>query len=166
MRRNIRMLILTGLLTVSVAVNGVTSLARELSLSSTTAIRNTIANNWEYYARGYRDYNCLAYALGYTDQWMWPWGDRNPTESEVKSYLRSYGYSITTNKSSFTELSAKKKIIVYSVNGNGITHFSKKYGSEGIVAKWGQYEIFTGNKYASYTNNLYGQPSFYAYRYK
>lgn len=37
-------------------------------------------------------YNCLAWALGRTDAWIWPWGTRNATAAEMTAFLRGRGY--------------------------------------------------------------------------
>jgi hypothetical protein len=41
-------------------------------------------------------YNCLAWALGYTDRWIWPWGSANASPSQMSSFLHRYGYSLGT----------------------------------------------------------------------
>lgn len=39
-------------------------------------------------------YNCLAWALGRTDAWVWPWGTRNATAAEMTVFLRNQGYQV------------------------------------------------------------------------
>jgi hypothetical protein len=38
-------------------------------------------------------YNCLAWTLGITTSWVWPWGSRIPTKLEFDDFYRSQGYS-------------------------------------------------------------------------
>lgn len=137
-----------------------------LAATSTKAQRNYIANNWILWGQGDDRYNCLAYALGITDRWVWPWLN-NPSKKTVKKYLENKGYVVSTSASLLSNISDnRRKIVAYS-NGDGITHFARAYTAKTIVAKWGSLEVFYGNKYASYTNNVYGQPCLYAYyRYK
>ena len=74
--------------------NGVSYVqARRLSYTTTVGQRNAIANDWTYVERGYADYNCLAYALGNTTSWDWPFGSV-ATKKEAKSYLESKGYTV------------------------------------------------------------------------
>jgi hypothetical protein len=37
-------------------------------------------------------YNCLAWTLGITTSWIWPWGPRYPTKAELDAFYRSYGF--------------------------------------------------------------------------
>lgn len=37
-------------------------------------------------------YNCLAWALGYTDRWVWPWQTSLPSVSAMSAYIRQWGY--------------------------------------------------------------------------
>jgi hypothetical protein len=41
-------------------------------------------------------YNCLAWALGRTDRWIWPWGGSLPSLATFTSYLRQFGYATGT----------------------------------------------------------------------
>ncbi len=40
-----------------------------------------------------REYNCLAWTVGITTSWLWPWGSRNATKAEFDAFYRSYGFS-------------------------------------------------------------------------
>ena len=37
-------------------------------------------------------YNCLAWALGYTDRWVWPWQPNLPGLPAMSTYIRRWGY--------------------------------------------------------------------------
>lgn len=134
--------------------------ARTESYQTTTADRNYIANNWTYYKRGYADYNCLAYALGDTSRWIWPWGSSNPSTDTVKTYLKNLDYTVTS-----TSGSSKKKLrmVVYSLNG-GVTHFSRTTSNTTCRAKWGACELFSHSNLDPYTNNVYGKYCLKAYK--
>jgi hypothetical protein len=41
-------------------------------------------------------YNCLAWTLGITTSWIWPWGSRPATKAEFDALYRSYGFSPAT----------------------------------------------------------------------
>jgi hypothetical protein len=99
-----------------------------------------MAYSWTFEEQGQYECNCLAYAVGYTSIWVWPWGASLPTSSQVDTYMkmdRGYVYNVNTPTGGCK---------VYSYGSpSGITHFSKSYGSSGygIVAKWGNYEVFS-----------------------
>jgi hypothetical protein len=38
-------------------------------------------------------YNCVAWTLGISTTWIWPWGLRNPTKAEFDALYVSYGFS-------------------------------------------------------------------------
>jgi hypothetical protein len=38
-------------------------------------------------------YNCLAWTLGITTSWIWPWGDRDATKAEFDSFYLGQGFS-------------------------------------------------------------------------
>jgi hypothetical protein len=38
-------------------------------------------------------YNCLAWTLGISASWVWPWGSRSPSKVEFDVLYRSYGFS-------------------------------------------------------------------------
>ena len=37
-------------------------------------------------------YNCLAWTLGITSHWVWPWGGREPTKVEFDKFYRKHGF--------------------------------------------------------------------------
>jgi hypothetical protein len=41
-------------------------------------------------------YNCLAWTLGITTSWVWPWGSRNATKAEFDAFYRGYGFTPTS----------------------------------------------------------------------
>jgi hypothetical protein len=131
------------------------------SLSTTTAERNYIANDWTFYNQGNYENNCLAYALGNTTSWIWPWGSSNPTLQEVFNYLlSSYGYTSYRSYSS-QPYPHSCTIACYGTLGN-VTHFSKIisgglwWNSGTCRAKWGRCEIFSHSTLDPYTDNVYG----------
>jgi len=131
------------------------------SLTTTTAERNYIANDWSYYARGWYENNCLAYALDNTTDWIWPWGQNNPTLSQVESYMSSVGYPYMFERDFIGPYYPPAEVACYGWT-NSIKHFAKvtSYGYgwyySTIRAKWGHYEIFDGSNGDPYTNNVYG----------
>ncbi|MFZ5354509.1 MAG: DUF7689 domain-containing protein [Bacillota bacterium] len=54
-----------------------------------------MAWTWEYHAPFDLSYNCLAYALGVTNMWIWPF-DAYPTSSEVTLYMNRRGYTVNS----------------------------------------------------------------------
>ncbi len=42
-------------------------------------------------------YNCLAWTLGITNSWVWPWGGRNATKAEFDALYRGYGFTPSTS---------------------------------------------------------------------
>jgi len=59
-------------------------------------------------------YNCLAWTLGITTSWVWPWGSRNATKSEFDALYRSYGFNPAGSGS----------IAGFGLNLNSMTHGS------------------------------------------
>jgi len=98
-------------------------------------------------------YNCLAYALGITNDWVWEWWWGNPTLAQVDSYMSSQGYTkipyITSNC-----------VVAYGTEAS-VGHFSKN--SSGIAtAKLGSYELVEHiSAYAYYSQSTYGNPIAY-----
>lgn len=122
-----------------------TAYALTPSLQSTTALRNSIAYNWSYYARGYYENNCLAYALGNTTSWIWPWGYSNPTVAQTDSYMAGYGYAGVSPNAGGPLRTTR----VYAFGStSSVGHFAKNRNYTIVLrndltrAKWGHYEIF------------------------
>ncbi|TGE35016.1 hypothetical protein E4K67_27570 [Desulfosporosinus fructosivorans] len=107
---------------------------------------DAVAWTWEYNAPATSTYNCLAYALGYTDRWMWAWGASNPTSSQVNYYMdlvggyRNVGYGTPINN----------PLIISYGSSSAVVHFSKVTGSGITTAKWGELE-----RMKSYSLNPY-----------
>jgi hypothetical protein len=59
-------------------------------------------------------YNCLAWTLGITMNWVWPWGSRMPTKPEFDDFYRSHG----SNPASAGTIAA------YGLDPNLMTHAS------------------------------------------
>jgi hypothetical protein len=79
-------------------------------------------------------YNCLAWALGITSSWVWPWGGRNATDSEMTSFLRRYGLVPSSSGSRLT----------YGMSWSSIGHICRYSGSTwGWTSKVGRYLLIT-----------------------
>lgn len=153
-------------------INSVVSCAREYSYKTTKAQRDSIANDWTYYKRGYSDYNCLAYAMGNNTKWYWPWGSKNPTVKQTKDWLKSKCKYKIADKNKKSGLD-KFVICVYTNNSGRVTHFSRTTKLNGkslgnkiaCVSKWGRCELFTHKTRNPYKKNgIYGELSFIAHR--
>ena len=111
-----------------------------------------IAWTWEEVGPYTSTYNCLAYALGHTDRWIWPWGSSNPTDSEVDNYMAYLGYSNASWGTPYTP-----EIVSYGTSSE-VVHFSKAFTVYSI-AKWGSLELMK-----SYSWNPYNpQPDGYGF---
>lgn len=111
------------------------------------------AYNWQEAGPYTSTYNCLAYALGYTDRWIWPWGSSNPTNSQVNAYMSYYGY----NNVGYGYPIANAKIISYGTSSS-ICHFNKAF-TNGSRAKWGSLELMNHTNYYPYKPSPgYGSP--------
>lgn len=109
------------------------------SYTTSVAERNAIAKNWNYLERGYKEYNCLAWSLGITDDWVWPWGSENPSVSKVITYMIGKGYVAVDSNISCS-------IYAYGTS-NAVTHFARGRGDGPLAvpidAKWGACELFS-----------------------
>jgi hypothetical protein len=92
------------------------------SIQTTKDYRNYVANNWSYHSRGVYQNNYLAYALGNTTSWVWPWVSSNPTLNTVKTYMRGRGYAAIDKN--FIGAVQPCQIMAYG-RDSGITHFSR-----------------------------------------
>ncbi len=126
------------------------------ALYQSTSFYNSIAWTWQYYATGSWNNNCLGYALGYT-WWEWPWGGRNPSNSEVNSYMASKGYARQPSGST----GYSTRVISYGTS-SAVDHFARNVGSGGTWtsgtsrAKWGHLEIMTSYSHDPYYTSSYG----------
>ena len=59
-------------------------------------------------------YNCLAWTLGITTSWVWPWGSRNATKAEFDALYRSYGF----------RPAGGGEVAAFGLNLNSMTHGS------------------------------------------
>lgn len=115
------------------------------STQSTTAQRNAIAHNWTYYTRGYYQNNCLAYALGNTTQWIWPW-PAEPMLGQVAAYLIGLGWTWVGPDASGPLKTTR--IYCYG-SSDDVLHFAKcvtptsSVQNDTVRAKWGHFEVFT-----------------------
>lgn len=105
---------------------------------------NARAYNWQEIGPYTNTYNCLAYALGHTDRWVWPWGSSNPTNSQVNAYMSNRGY----NNVGYGYPIANAKIISYGTSSS-IVHFGKAF-PDVSRAKWGSLELMKHNGYNPY----------------
>jgi hypothetical protein len=128
-----------------------------LAATTTTAQRDATSWTWTYNAAGTSNYNCLAYAMGYTDRWLWPiaWGS-SPSLNTVTSWMNVQGYTYNGSRQSTS------KIVVYGYN-NAVTHFSKITGSTTCRAKWGQCERFDHGSLAPYYYTAQSYGAVYGY---
>lgn len=128
--------LITATLSVAAIIGGVTSAQ---ALSQPTWVYDSIVitpGNYAYLAPNTGTYNCLAYALGNTSTVEWPWGQSNPTLSQVNSYMLTKG----KNTYSLSEPATVGMIISYGTSESNITHFSKVADANYSNAKWGQLE--------------------------
>ncbi len=61
-----------------------------------------------------RQYNCLAWTLGITNAWVWPWGGRNATKAEFNTLYRNYGFSPASSG----------EVAAFGLSLNSMTHGS------------------------------------------
>ena len=99
-------------------------------------------------------YNCLAHAIGITNDWVWPWYNNNPTVAETTSYMNSIGYEQIPSYS-------VNCIVAYGTSDSCITHFSKSVHGT-VTAKCGGWELVRHIGYNVYfANGSYGEPRAY-----
>lgn len=128
--------LITATLSVSAIVGGAASAQ---ALSQPASIYDAIVTtpgNYAYLADATPTYNCLAYALGNTSKWEWPWGSSNPTLTQVSDYMLTKG----KNTYPLSETATVGMIISYGTSTSNITHFSKVADANYSNAKWGQLE--------------------------
>ncbi len=117
-----------------------------------TEFYNSFCTTWSYLGPCTGTYNCLAYSIGITNQWVWPWGSSNPTSNQVNTYMSSKGYRTYGHYA---------KIISYGTT-NSIGHFSKVISSSACQAKCGGLNLLQHNSWdpynTYYTHKLYNYP--------
>lgn len=100
-------------------------------------------------------YNCLAYALGVTSTWIWPWGSSDATLSEITKVLTDQGYNTRSPGPSYIP----PRLVVYG-SSNAIGHIAKITNSnpQTTKSKWGPWELVETKSYDPYrpTPNGYG----------
>jgi hypothetical protein len=96
-----------------------------------------VAYNYTVIGPATRTYNCLAYALGITSYWVWPWNSETATQSQVDTYLSQMGYS----GSPFGYVYSIPGIISYGPGPNSINHFARATAAYVAKAKWGEAEL-------------------------
>ena len=100
-----------------------------------TSEYDALCKNYTYAGPADSSYNCLAYALGNTNSWIWPWGSSKPTDAQVTTFLSSlYGYTKAS-------LAYQPVIMSHGTSTSSIAHFSKASGSNSY-SKFGAYELF------------------------
>ena len=121
------------------------------ALYKSTDYYDRIAWTWKYYAPWTRTYNCLSYALGYRDRWIWPWTGR-PTVEQCNTYMSKRGYKWVTKSGSPT-------IIAYGWRNstrNEVDHFARVVNGTTTRAKWGSLEVMTSYSWSPYFSSSYG----------
>lgn len=106
-----------------------------------------INNSFEGFAS--EDYNCMAYALGVTDQWIWPWSVGYPDFEPVCYFFnKSYSYA-TRPGDKFTELSetpfAYPQLLFYSGHVMKVTKWDEDGNAIEGLSKWGRSELIRSN---------------------
>lgn len=96
-------------------------------------------------------YNCLAYAIGITNSWVWPWGLSCPSLSQLDVFMESEGYMRVSQYQS-------NCVVAYGLSSSQITHFSKVV-ADTVTAKCGGWELMEHNEYDAYfAAGDYGSP--------
>jgi hypothetical protein len=137
-----------------------------------TTVYSNLTYTFKYLSSWSANYNCLAYALGITNQYIWPWETETPLASEVSTFFTyNANYDdrgIKTAKyytgHTYTQYAstANGRIAFYTTNGRA-NHFSVIDGI-GCKAKMGQLERVSHDMLdAYYSYSSYGSlyPSTY-----
>lgn len=76
---------------------------------------------WSVTGEGTSSYNCIAWSVGITDQWLWP----GNTVADFDAFYASYGWSVSAN--GIREYK-KRKMALYANNSNpnDCTHGSRE----------------------------------------
>lgn len=103
-------------------------------------------NSFEGFAT--RDYNCMAYALGVTDQWMWPWSVGYPDYEPIYRYFNKLGWE---NRPGYTYTVVSEtpveypQLLFYSGHVAVVTKWDEEGNADEIVSKWGASELIRSN---------------------
>ena len=116
-------------------------------------------------------YNCLSYAVGVNDCWLWPWA-QNPTQTELDLFMaRTAMYGSRPGNAYEVSAIFGADVIYYSdcdwgTGGDG--HFARvmAWDSIGIPtviqSKWGQCELIQSTGYSPFSSGtFYGNPKRY-----
>lgn len=141
--------------------SGSSSALKSIYVSEYTAsIYNDIATNWTIVGAADTDYNCFAYALGITNENLWPWknwlGEYPPTVSELDTEMNSRGYTRTYSASQ------ADVVAYYDIDypNSRIGHFARGYGSA-FRSKWGKIEVMQTSIDPYKSNGAYGSVAAY-----
>ncbi|MGL5150111.1 MAG: DUF7689 domain-containing protein [Clostridium sp.] len=103
--------------------------------------------NHSFKGYGTNQYNCMAYGLGVTDQWMWPWSPAaTGIPFEVVSYYfgKKYGHANRPGYK-FTEFSETvmpyTEVIYYEGHVAVVTEWDKNGMPTKLISKWGGLEL-------------------------
>lgn len=106
-----------------------------------------IDNSFEGFAS--EEYNCMAYALDVTDQWLWPWSVGYP-DFEPVCYYFSKMYSASTRPGpKYTEFSqtpfANPQLLFYTGHVVKVTKWDAEGNAIEGISKWGRAELIRSN---------------------
>jgi len=100
-------------------------------------------------------YNCLAYSVGITDHWEWPWSG-NPTFAQLQTYMTGKGYPTSSSTDN-----TYAKVIYYSGGHlSKVTAWSATGTPTKIISKWGCAELVESTNYSPF-NATYGPATYY-----
>lgn len=120
---------------------------------------DAIAYSWEYEGPVDDDYNCLAYAIGNTSSWVWPWGANNPNSDQVDAAMSSWGYDAYFYGSPFAPdvISYVDDANYTGTDDDEVVHFAKAFSDGTIISKWGQLELIKSDSWSPFkTSGGYG----------
>lgn len=109
------------------------------------------------------EYNCIAWAAGRTDIWIWPtpeyfWPTDIPFNDKLSSFIKfyqSYGYSICKNDK--LETGYEKIAIYVDLNTDNVTHAARQIYSGKWTSKLGRLEDIEHNTLDCLTESVYGE---------
>ncbi|HEX3043868.1 MAG TPA: LamG-like jellyroll fold domain-containing protein [Bacillota bacterium] len=101
-------------------------------------------------------YNCLAYAVGNTKNWEWPWGAGTPNYTQLSTYMKDHGYpTASTSVMPFTRViyysgNHFTRVLTWDANGNPLK----------VISKWGGLEVIESGNYDPF-KSVYGKATYY-----